>query len=195
MKYEGDWVQDTHGSLMVVATVISSMTFQTAINPPGGVWQDNLTQHPGNDPFDCSEDNVCVAGTAVLARAWKSDYLRFIGYDTMAFLASLSITLLLISGFPLKNKICMWFLSMVMCLSLTFMALTFLHGMYLVTPDNIEDSIDEIYNISFYTWIALLSMIGGHHTIHLLIWAVKKCRRQFFKRKAVQQRTSLLSAA
>ncbi|KAF3450559.1 hypothetical protein FNV43_RR06648 [Rhamnella rubrinervis] len=203
LKYKGDWVQDIHGSLMVVATVISTMTFQTAINPPGGVWQENNTstigdntKDPNNNPFDCSEDNVCVAGTAVLARAWDYDYLKFMDYNTTAFLASLSVTLLLISGFPLKNKICMWFLSMAMCLSLTFMALTFLQGMFLVTPTSIEDSIYEMYKICFYTWIILLAMIGAHHTVRLLIWTVKKRRRQYFKRKAVlRRRTSLLFPA
>ncbi|KAF3450558.1 hypothetical protein FNV43_RR06647 [Rhamnella rubrinervis] len=199
LNYKGDWVQDIHGSLMVVSTVISTMTFQTAINPPGGVWQENKTSTIGdntkdrhNNPFDCSEDDVCVAGTSVLARAWDYDYLRFMGFNTTAFLASLSVTLLLISGFPLKNKICMWFLSMAMCLSLTFMALTFLEGMFLVTPHSVEGSINGMYEISFFTLIGLLVMIGAHHTVRLLIWAVKNLRRRYFKGKAVQRRRSLL---
>lgn len=36
----GEWSEEARGSIMVVATVISTMTFRAAINPPGGVWQE-----------------------------------------------------------------------------------------------------------------------------------------------------------
>ncbi|KAG7986888.1 hypothetical protein I3843_03G105900 [Carya illinoinensis] len=34
-----NWVVETRGTLMLVATVIATVTFQGGINPPGGVWQ------------------------------------------------------------------------------------------------------------------------------------------------------------
>ena len=37
-----DWVKDNHGSIMVVSTVITTITFQQAISPPGGLWQANV---------------------------------------------------------------------------------------------------------------------------------------------------------
>ncbi|GMN24496.1 hypothetical protein TIFTF001_000592 [Ficus carica] len=38
-KYKGDRTEDRRGSIMIVSTVISTMTYNTTINPPGGVWQ------------------------------------------------------------------------------------------------------------------------------------------------------------
>lgn len=36
-KDKDKWLKDMRGNLSLVATVISTMTFQVAINPPGGV--------------------------------------------------------------------------------------------------------------------------------------------------------------
>ncbi|XP_054779808.1 ankyrin repeat-containing protein ITN1-like isoform X2 [Prosopis cineraria] len=38
-KYNGDWLEDMRGNLSLVATVISTITFQAVINPPGGFIQ------------------------------------------------------------------------------------------------------------------------------------------------------------
>ena len=35
LRYQGNWIQEMPGALMVVATVISTITFQPAISPPG----------------------------------------------------------------------------------------------------------------------------------------------------------------
>ena len=47
----------------MVATVIATITFQSAISPPGGVWQENTLTGDRN----CSDYTICEAGTAVLA--------------------------------------------------------------------------------------------------------------------------------
>ncbi|CAJ1950853.1 unnamed protein product [Sphenostylis stenocarpa] len=51
-----NWMEDKRGSLMVVATVIATMTFQIAINPPGGVWQAKTHDQQG------CEAVICTAG-------------------------------------------------------------------------------------------------------------------------------------
>ena len=38
LKYWGNWVEENHGYIMVVATVIITLTFQQATSLPGGVW-------------------------------------------------------------------------------------------------------------------------------------------------------------
>jgi hypothetical protein len=53
---QGNWMEQMRGSLMVVATVIASLTFQIAINPPGGVWQSNTNTQGG-----CAPDQTCKA--------------------------------------------------------------------------------------------------------------------------------------
>ena len=42
LRYQGDWLEETRGSLMVVATVITTITFQPALSPPGGFWQNDI---------------------------------------------------------------------------------------------------------------------------------------------------------
>ena len=38
LKYRGNWAEENRGYIMVVATVITSLTFQQAASTPGDVW-------------------------------------------------------------------------------------------------------------------------------------------------------------
>ncbi|KAM2895201.1 hypothetical protein FF1_010345 [Malus domestica] len=182
VRYPSDWLVETRGMLMVVATMISTMTFQAVVNPPGGVWQNDVTN---SIEADCTAENICTAGTAVLGYVWEGEFVTFIKYNTTSFLASLCVTLLLISGFPLHNRLCMWLLSMSMCVTLTFLALTYLQVLFLIIPGNgIFNSYRIIYKNCFYPWIALLVIVGVIHTIRFLIWVVKRLRPQYFRTKS-----------
>lgn len=152
LKDNGDnKLEESRGSMMVVATVISTMAFQTATNPPGGVWQENVSTKMKD--FSCSEYNTCLAGTAVLARSMSNGiYHLFITLNTISFLASLSIILLLISWFPLKNKFCMWVLTISMCINFD------VHGAYLLDFFGLGDTIKHcICHVRFdrdMAWLA-----------------------------------------
>ncbi|TKY64309.1 PGG domain mitogen-activated protein kinase 15-like [Spatholobus suberectus] len=111
-----NWMEEKRGSLMVVATLIATITFQIAINPPGGVWQSDADSQQG-----CAPGKRCEAGTSVLAfrgdKDQKLKYEIFILLCTISFSASLTTILLLICGIPLRNKFVMWFLTIVMFIS------------------------------------------------------------------------------
>ncbi|KAG6716928.1 hypothetical protein I3842_04G073000 [Carya illinoinensis] len=169
LKHQGNWIEETRGTLMVVATVIATMTFQAGITPPGGVWQENTT----TGGFSCSQP-VCEAGTAVLSYAWPLDYTHFLSFNTTSFFASLSVVLLVISGFPLRNKFAIWLLTLAMTTAVTFMALTYLTGVGLVTPDHLLPKFYEMVYPSVGTWIGLLAIVGVVHTIRLFHWILKK---------------------
>ncbi|XP_058746641.1 ankyrin repeat-containing protein BDA1-like [Vicia villosa] len=113
LQFQGNWIEETRGTLMLVATVIATMTFQSTISPPGGVWQEDT--HTGGR--NCTTYGVCEAGTAVLAYAWPNKFIKFMAYNTTSFFSSLGVVLLLISGFPLKNKVMMWILTMAMTIA------------------------------------------------------------------------------
>ncbi|XP_050116752.1 uncharacterized protein LOC126594460 [Malus sylvestris] len=194
LRYPSNWVVEIRGMLMIVATVISTMTFQAAVNPPGGVWRDNDTNstiyYSGTNcnRTICSENATCIAGTAVLGYISPDEFVAFINYNTISFLASLSVTLLLVSGFPLHNRLCTWLLSMSMCVTLTFLALTYLKALFMIVPDDtaLDSStyFTRIYAISVLSWIALLGIVGVIHTIRFLIWATKWLRRMYFRSKS-----------
>ena len=57
LKYKGDWIEETCGALIVVATVITTITFQPAISPPGGVWQTNVKD--ASQGSKCRPDSMC----------------------------------------------------------------------------------------------------------------------------------------
>ncbi|XP_061997701.1 ankyrin repeat-containing protein NPR4-like [Rosa rugosa] len=180
-----NWVEEKRGMLMVVATMISTMTFQAAINPPGGLWQEMNT----NTTFDgvpvCNVTNPCVAGTAVSSYMHPDYFTRFQTFNIACFLLSLSITLLLISGFPLPNRVLVWLLSMVVCLTLTFLTLTFNEGakMVILKSVNHEDIMTDMVSgcASFlYFPLILLILAALYHAIRLLVWLVKKLRRLIY---------------
>ncbi|XP_048424309.1 serine/threonine-protein phosphatase 6 regulatory ankyrin repeat subunit A-like [Pyrus x bretschneideri] len=200
LRYPSNWVVDTRGMLMVVATMISTMTFQAIVNPPGGVWETNNTDtdttidSPGINYSKtiCTEQRTCMAGTAVLGYIWEDLFVDFINYNTISFLASLSVTLLLISGFPLHNRFCMWLLSLFMCVTLTFLAFTYLQVLLMIVPPYFDFSYISIYfnsNISIYSysvylWNGLLAIVGAIHTIRFLIWVTKWLRCMYFRSRS-----------
>ncbi|CAJ1950857.1 unnamed protein product [Sphenostylis stenocarpa] len=115
-RHDGrNWMEDKRGSLMVVATVIATMTFQIAINPPGGVWQAKTDDQQG-----CEAGKICQAGTSVLVFGSSNQWLKyeiFILLCTVSFSASLTTIILLLCGVSLHNKFIMWFFTIVLSIS------------------------------------------------------------------------------
>ncbi|XP_017407034.1 uncharacterized protein LOC108320192 [Vigna angularis] len=111
-----NWMEERRGSLMIVATVLATMSFQIAINPPGGVWQSDSDAEQG-----CEPGKICLAGTSVLAfgnNKQRGKFEIFMLLCTISFTASLSTIILLICVVSLRNKLIMWFLTILMFISL-----------------------------------------------------------------------------
>ncbi|KOM26931.1 hypothetical protein LR48_Vigan346s001300 [Vigna angularis] len=60
-KGRNNWMEERRGSLMIVATVLATMSFQIAINPPGGVWQSTSHEEQG-----CKHNTTCHAEVFLL---------------------------------------------------------------------------------------------------------------------------------
>ncbi|XP_028807409.1 ankyrin repeat-containing protein At5g02620-like [Neltuma alba] len=188
-KHNGGWLEEMRGNLSLVATVIATMTFQVAINPPGSFIQQGLVDSNAKasnnmGPLDCfpltkdndgSEIYKACPGEAMLASRYPYDFRIFVIYNTISFVASLGVTLLLVSGVPLKNKVVMWTLCIGMCITLTSLALTYFNGLLLISPYTVWDSTVEVYSVATWTWVALLGVVGLYIIVGVVIWAVKKC--------------------
>ncbi|KAE8021211.1 hypothetical protein FH972_007125 [Carpinus fangiana] len=171
-NHQGNWMEETRGTLMVVATVMATMAFQAGISPPGGVWQQDTS-----DPMagsQCSKDVICEAGTAVLSYAYSSTYLLFLYFNTTSFFASLCVILLVITGYPLRSKFFIWLLTLAMIISVAFMTLTYIYAVILVTPDHLIDKVSSLALKLVYIWVGMVLIAGVIHIIRLLYWMVKK---------------------
>ncbi|XP_039684370.1 uncharacterized protein [Medicago truncatula] len=172
-KDRDKWLEDMRGNLGLIATVIATMTFQMILNPPGGVMSANP---PNADNYDkiCTfvyKERLCP-GEAVLAVRDSSGYLRFLISNTICFIASVSVCLLLVSGIPMHHRFLMWLLSLGMWVTLTSLAYSYLTAAIMTTPDRVYFEATEVVNKVFFTWIGLSAFIGLCHTLRLVTWGV-----------------------
>jgi uncharacterized membrane protein len=181
LRYEGNWLEEMRGTLMVVATVITTITFQPIVNPPGGVWQ---TDVDSGLMWGVNRNITCEAGTSVLACKLNYCYQYFIFMicNTVSFTASLCVTFLLISGFPLKNKVCMGLLTFAMCTTLAFLAFAYLVAFNMLLPDELLYLVFDVNTFTIRYWVefSLMAVIGVVlliHTIRFLAWLAMKIRK------------------
>ncbi|KEH18426.1 transmembrane protein, putative [Medicago truncatula] len=149
------------------------MTFSLATNPPGGVVQVSVV-----DIILCSTiyPTIC-AGEAILATYYHDEYLRFLICNTICFIASLSVILLLVSGIPINNKFSMWLLSIGMSIVITSLALTYLYAANMVTPSSIWSSLSGTgFGVALivWVWIAIVLLV---YIILVVCTCVSCCRK------------------
>ncbi|ESW07489.1 hypothetical protein PHAVU_010G134000 [Phaseolus vulgaris] len=172
IKNKEEWLKDMRGNLSLAATIITTITFQTAINPPGGV-----RPATENEKLKCPEnlENNPCPGESVLAIVYQEAYVRFLLFNTICFVSSLAVCLLLVSGFSLNNRFFTWLLSIGMCITMTTLTLTYMIGADMVTPYPVWYRTQTMYNKVIYTWLALLGLIILFLCLRLFVWIVTKC--------------------
>jgi hypothetical protein len=171
-KQQGNWMEETRGTLMIVATVIATMTFQAGISPPGGVWQQNTSN--STEGSHCTQGNICEAGKAVLSYSYINIYLWFLYFNTTSFFASTCVILLVIIGFPIRSKSFIWLLMSAMNISITSMMLTYTRALVLVTPVHIFEKLNGSWNFTLKVCFGVIWIVCMIHIIRLLSWIVKK---------------------
>ena len=182
LKYQGDWVEENRGSIMIVATVITTLTFQQTVNPPGGVWQSggNVTiSESGNIPFTV----VAMAGTSVIGSYDEYAYVFFMICNALSFIASVIVTFLLISGFPVKNRFCMGILTIALCTTLAFLVIAYIVALGMVTPSSVFDlnykEFDMISKVVLYGLVAVILLVLLIRLIRIFVWVGRKIKSLF----------------
>ena len=184
-------LENKRAAILVAATVVASMTFQAGINPPGGVWENNMSNHTNayGDPVNVT----VIAGTSIMATNSSVFYIIFEVFNTASFVAAISTVLLVVRGSPsfgttwfrfLKQKVFMWILTGVIWISTTTMPITYLFGILAITPKNVghEDTSVVIFGIAGFSILAWLGLIFIIFLVNIcrffiyIIRKVKKCR-------------------
>ena len=124
-------------ALMVAATLIAGMGFQSALNPPGGVWDDDKNSGGGK----------MSAGTSIMVHYYPEDYQLFMACNAVCFFASLRIVFLVVSGVPfVRKRILVWLLMIIMWITLTGMGLTYLVSMVIISPTKDDSEATSLRN-------------------------------------------------
>ncbi|KAG6425835.1 hypothetical protein SASPL_110040 [Salvia splendens] len=159
-----DWLSKKRDSIMVVAVLIATMAFQAAVSPTGGVWQDDTTDHK--------------AGEAVMAYKDPRIYRNFMRSNTVAFVTSLSVILLLIMGLPFKYRFFMWALVLIMWVSVTAVGVTYGASIMVATPVIHKDSLSSVIQIAIIAWVGLMSLLLVVNTIRHLYRKLRDSGRE-----------------
>ncbi|XP_059639400.1 ankyrin repeat-containing protein BDA1-like [Cornus florida] len=154
VPHQGEWLEKKRDALIVVASLIATMAFQAGVSPPGGAWQDNTSPHR--------------AGEAIMAYNYPDSYPIFLRANTIGFVASLSTILLLISGLPFKRRIFMWILMVIMWLTVTAMAVTYVMAIVVVTPIKERPALTDVIKVAVIVWGVLMALLLLGNTIRLL---------------------------
>ncbi|KAK4432844.1 hypothetical protein Salat_1046600 [Sesamum alatum] len=147
-----DWLGRKRSALMVVASLIATVAFQAGLTPPGGVWQDNFTVDENGNPVS----NPHSVGQSIMAYQAPRAYGIFMILNTIAFLASLSIILLLVSGLPMRRR--RWI--------------------------DVEGVLREVTEISVLTWLTLMVVVFMGNIVRMNLWVLRKYG--YIKEKEIQ---------
>lgn len=159
-KKEVEWLEKRRNALMVVSSLIAAMAFQAGLNPPGGVWQDHTSEHSAGQPIMSTSDPY--------------SYNLLFGFNTTAFLASLSIILLFISGIPcFKRRFFMWILTVIMWVAVSAMALAYVAA--LTSLRSFGDNTIPWYVSTYIVigWIVLMGILILAHMVRLIVKTIK----------------------
>ncbi|KAK4765709.1 hypothetical protein SAY86_026799 [Trapa natans] len=195
-KRQNSWLERMRNSLMVVATLTATMAFQAGINPPAGVWQDSSS---GGNSTSLSTNNGLlifgilmkentnvshIAGVSIMADTFYSLYITFISCNTIGLIASLSIILLLISGLPVRRRLFVGVLMVIMWIVITSMAFTYAISVIYLAP-RYQMLPYEIILIGIVAWAGMMMLLVIMHIIRLIVWAFRICLRAVIpKRRA-----------
>uniref|UniRef100_A0A803LBL7 PGG domain-containing protein n=2 Tax=Chenopodium quinoa TaxID=63459 RepID=A0A803LBL7_CHEQI len=160
---DGTWLEEQRTSYMVVASLTATMAFQVGVNPPGDVWQDSKTvikKETGDNFYH-------IAGTSIMSYYNSKEYNNLLISNTIGLISSLSVILLLISGFPCKRYFLV-ILRTTLWIAVTATSFTY----YLAVYALIYEGNQGVWtSLSFYliAWQGLMgSMLLGHFVRFIL---------------------------
>ncbi|KAL6973981.1 hypothetical protein U1Q18_028163 [Sarracenia purpurea var. burkii] len=155
-KSQENWLEKTQNTLMIVATLIAGMALQVGVNHPSGgsVWQQDGDTHTG------------AVGASTFS---LYSYEFFLICNTIGFVASFIIILIFVSGFPLRWRVIIWVMRVIMWVALTAMIVTYLSSITVLAPKYADSLLNTVIDVVLYAWVGVILLLILGHTIHLLM--------------------------
>lgn len=165
-----DWLGRKQSAVMVVASLIATVAFQGVLSPPGGFWPDDFTADPASNRTEKSH----TAGTALMATTNPEAYGQYLIFNTLAYVSSLSIILLLISGLPMKRRRWMWTEMVTMWVAITALTITYFISWIYMTPEDKTGVLNNLLRVSVILWLCVVGVVFIGNVIRMSRWLLRK---------------------
>ncbi|KAK4785318.1 hypothetical protein SAY86_002007 [Trapa natans] len=165
-----DWLGRKRSALMVVASLIATVAFQGVLSPPGGFWPDDLIVDPASNGTQKSHE----AGTALMGTNKPEAYGQYLIFNTLAYVSSLSIILLLVSGLPMKTRVWMWTQMATMWVAITALTITYFISWIYMTPEDKTGVLNNMLRVAVILWLCIVGVVFLGNLIRMSRWLLMK---------------------
>lgn len=165
-----DWLAKMRSALMIVASLVATVAFQAGLSPPGGVWaSDYVVDSKGNQV-----ENPHYAGQSVMASNLPEAYGQFLIFNTISFLASLSIILIQVSGLPLRRHRWMWTQLVIMWIAISTQSITYFISFVNLSPGRLKGTLSHVTRISVLIWFCLMGVVFIGNVVRGVLYVLRK---------------------
>ncbi|XP_077217567.1 uncharacterized protein LOC143851941 [Tasmannia lanceolata] len=162
-------LKDMENTLMIVATIIATITFQAGLNPPGDLWKKSALGNKLSEPPNSMPSRNSFESFKSFLELFRRTYFElFMFFNMIGLGSSLTVIITLISHFPVRSRILTWILVIAMWVAVSSVALAFTYGtMIIIDP---ESEIQLGYPYILIGWLGLMFILILCRGTMLIVW-------------------------
>ncbi|GLT48536.1 hypothetical protein SLA2020_221560 [Shorea laevis] len=160
-----DQIREMRRGIIVMAVLIATVTFEVALNPSGGVWQDGSSSASGFNTAKVMDSSI--PGKSIAGDWVPSSLTCFLIWDSIGFLASMSIIVALTTPSKLEGSLIRWvYVRLMMWVVIVSIHMVFLYGVQMTTPTKIFRRAVIAPFAFFYGVVGLLALRTGFSMVN-----------------------------